>query len=335
MGDPARIPGDAEWYTDGPYMDGPLLGLGVTGFGVVATGLHGEVLAMANGRPPAFIRNAAGAEAWALHVVLSHTAEPPTITTDCLGLINQAARGLVDATMGHRSLARVWGLITADMDGVAPPLWIHNRFRWMPAHKSRAAVGTAIRSDGVPVSYQDWRTNRLADKLAKLSADRGRAPLALRTLLADASQAVEHSAALLGLTTYASNNFAETAWRDDGSACTLTRRDAFPPAFLATGRGARPGATGPRTSTAPATHPPPRHDPDDDLLAARLQHQRSAKHRARQAQADKDDAAEARGLRAWHLDRAAAPPTAAPSGPTAGERLAALRARVLARAQPP
>jgi len=212
----------------------------------------------------------------------------------------------------------------------------------MPAHKARSAIGTALRSDGSPVTYLDWRANRLVDMLAKTAATRGRAPHALRSLLDVAAQAVEFSAALLGLTTHAANTYTTTEWRADGSAHTLTRRDAQPPAFLAKGRGQRPKATGPRTQRPPQqpcpTAPPNAQNDDEraaleDSLRARLDHHRAAKHRARQEAAERAEAQEARALAAWHHDQAAAPPRVRPAGgPTAAERLEALRRRVAAKA---
>jgi len=183
----------------------------------------------------------------------------------------------------------------------------------------------------------------LVDKLAKAAAALGRAPFALRRLLTDASQAVEHSAALLGLTTYAANSYKTTEWRADGSAHTLTRRDAQPPAYLARGRGARPKATGPRattTPTQPQTQPDAACDADaaekarlEDLHQARLDHHKRARARAREATASLADAQDARALASWQRDQAAAPQRTRPADqPTAAERLEALRRRVAAKA---
>ena len=338
IGDPAELPAEAEWYIDGSCFDVRTPGYRAAGFGILAVGAQGQVLAAAHGRPPDFVLNAPGAEAWALHIVLSHVVQPPVITTDCLGLISQLGRGFDDALSSRKPLARVWALIARSLDHAAPDAWTHRRFKWMPAHKARSAVGTALRSDGLPVTYLDWRANRLVDMLAKMAATRGRAPRALRSLLDVATQAVEFSAALLGLTTHAANTYSTTEWRADGSAHTLTRRDAQPPAFLAKGRGQRPRATGPRPQQPPQRpHPAaPASAQDEDEtttlennLRARLDHQKAAKNRARQEAADRADAQEARALAAWHRDRAAAEPQRRPAdAPTAAERLAALRRRV-------
>jgi len=338
IGDPAELTGEARWYIDGSCFDIRIPGHRATGFGILAVGEQGQVLAAAHGRPPEFVLNAPGAEAWALHIVLSHVAQPPMITTDCLGLISQLVRGFDDALSSRKPLARVWALIANSLDHAAPADWTHRRFRWMPAHKARSAIGTAFCSDGSPVTFLDWRANRLVDMLAKAAAARGRAPRALRSLLDVAAQAVEFSAALLGLTTHAANSYTTTEWRADGTAHTLTRRDAQPPAFLAKGRGQRPRATGPRPQQ-PLQRPHPAAPASaqdegeratlENNLRARLDHQKAAKNRARQEAADRADAQEARALAAWHRDQAAAPPRQRPAGaPTAAERLEALRRRV-------
>ena len=141
------------------------------------------------------------------------------------------------------------------------------------------------------------------------------------------------------MTTHAANNYVTTEWRADGSAHSLVRRDSQPPAYLAKGRGTRPKATGPRA--APPALPAPasaraQRDAEnarlEELHRARLDHQKAAKARAKQAAEEQKDAQEARALATWHLDRAAAAaPERQPDRPTAAQRLEALRLRVLAR----
>jgi len=340
FGDPAALPPDTSWYIDGSCFDGALPGLAATGFGAVAADPHGVIIAIACGKPPEFVRNAAGAEAWALRIVLANAVQAPRITTDCLGLVNQVGRGLEDATAAHKPLARIWKLIASSLDFTVPCGWVNKDFKWMPAHTSRSAVGVAIRSDGCPVTYLDWRFNRLVDKVAKTAAAKGRAPLAQRRLVAEACQAVEFSAALLGLTTHAANNYLTTEWRADGSAHTLVRRDSQPPAYYAKGRGTRPKATGPRAPPPPPPAPPAptraHSDADnarlEELHRAQLEHRRGAKARAKQAAEGLEDAREARALASWHLDRATAQASARPpEQPTAAQRLEALRLRVRTR----
>jgi len=343
MGSPDQLPHDANWYVDGSLIDGPSPLTGRTGFGAVAISSKNEVLAMVYGAPPAWITNAAGAEGWALLVVLRVTAAPPAVTTDCLGVVDQLVRGFDDATSARRPLARLWKLFAVALDNVIPDDWPHNRLKWMPAHRSRAAIGTGRRSDGAFVTHADWRGNRLVDALAKSAAHRDRVPAALRNLLRDAGQAVEYSAAVLGLATRSANSCVETAWRADGSACSVTRRDAMPIPYNARGRGVRPGATGkapdePEQRSAdalPSPAPPALTSSTADELAhaARLDHMRAARGRARQLEKDKQAEAEARAHQTWLRDKAAEPNLApAADRPSATERLEALRRRVAEKA---
>ena len=342
MGAPDQLPHDARWYVDGSFIDGPSPYTGRTGFGAVAVSSDNEILAMVHGSPPAWVINAAGAEGWALLVVLRATVAPPTVTTDCLGVVDQIARGFGDATSARRPLARLWKLMAVALDNLIPEDWPHGRLKWMPAHRSRAAIGTARRSDGEFVSYIDWRCNRLVDALAKVAAHRSRAPALLRTLLRDASQAVEYSAAVLGMATKGANSCVETAWRDDGSACSVTRRDALPIPYNARGRGVRPGAasrTRAPTETQgaePLPPPPPTSTEEaaaEQASAARLDHQRTAKTRARQLAQQKVEEAETRAHQTWLRDKAAEPSRAPTADRRSGaERLAALRRRVAEKA---
>jgi len=340
LGGPASLPPDAAWYIDGSCFDNALPGLSAAGFAAVATDGNGAVVAIVYGRPPVFVRNAPGAEAWALHIVLANSVNTPRITTDCLGLVKQFDRGLGDAIAAHKPLARIWNLIASSLDFTVPEEWVNKEFLWMPSHTSRSAVGVTLRSDGNPVTYLDWRLNRLVDKVAKVAAASGRAPWRQRKLVEEAHRAVEFSAALLGLTTRAANNFQTTEWRADGTAHTQLRRDSQPPAFYAKGRGARPRAAGPRPKPLPPPSPRTRereqrnadHAHLEEQRREQLEHLKGAKTRARLAAAELDDAREARALATWHQDRAAAQAaTRPPERPSAAERLEALRQRVLAR----
>ena len=206
----------------------------------------------------------------------------------------------------------------------------------MPYHLSRGAIGTALKSCGGVVTPLDLRANRLADALAKLGALSYRAPQQLRYLLKDAEAAVELLAGQLGRVTAAANTFTHTAWLEDGTACTTQLRDSMAQPCHARGLGVRPGATGKRsaTPTGPTTQPPTSassHTAAEDAgLQARLKWANGARARASAETAAKEVGAEARFVRTWLEDKAARP--AAPrEGPTAAERLEAMRLRIRSR----
>jgi len=195
---PDVVPPTARWYMDGSFLDGPSPLTGRTGFAIAVVDDGGHLLACAYGAPPCWIRNSAGAEAWALLTVLHHCPVMPILFTDCLGLISKLARGKTAATGHDRPLARLWRLIFAAVDGAVPLESLHTTFVWVPAHRSRQAVGQTLRSDGQPLTLENWRANRLVDFLAKAAAGRYRVPGSTLRLLADATAAVSYSAALLG-----------------------------------------------------------------------------------------------------------------------------------------
>ena len=198
-------------------------------------------------------------------------------------------------------------------------------------------MGRTFRSDGILVTYRDWRSNRLVDQLAKAAALRRRTPQSFRDLLDDAFKAVEYSAACLGVVTHAANNFRETAWRADGSACAVVHRDAQPPAFLARGTGQRPKATGKRKArSCPPPLPPASSEPHlsgEQLLQAQREHQKTAKARMRQAAVDIADSQEVRAMHSWYLGMAAASAARAapPASTSAPANMAALAARIRAK----
>ena len=88
------------------------------------------------------------------------------------------------------------------------------------------SIGIRKLSDGRKLSVVDWRTNRLVDILAKLSASEAHAPMPVIALLESATEATLHAACLLGMVTHAANNHEVTTFDDGGKEVTRTLRDA-------------------------------------------------------------------------------------------------------------
>jgi len=327
----------ATFYIDGSLIDGQGSACCRTGFAIVVVDAAGELIAYAQGAPPGWVRSSPAAEAWALAMALRAVPSPPSVVTDCLGLIDTLARGKRVATAAGRPLARIWNMIFDALDGEVPQDYIHRRFRWMSSHQSMASIGRSCLSDGSLLSATDWRANRLVDALAKLAAMRNRVPKGLRDLLETAGRAVEHSAAVLGAVTFAANNHQTSELLPDGTYTLARRRDANPPAFENTsGRVAR--RKGPKATDG--AQPPPAqlqtaqqqtaHAPEPSFSAAAFAKGKAA--RAREARQGREDAAQARFAESWLADRAAAAdPTPAPPLDARG-RLEALRRRVADKA---
>eukprot|EP00973_Karenia_brevis_P025444 3511133-Karenia_brevis.AAC.1 len=69
MGSAGSVPADARWFIDGSLFDGRHFGFHSTGFGIAAIGADGSLLAYGTGKPPEWVKDAAGVEAWALACV--------------------------------------------------------------------------------------------------------------------------------------------------------------------------------------------------------------------------------------------------------------------------
>jgi hypothetical protein len=303
------------------------------GFGIVAVGRDGDVVAYAYGVPPSWLRTAAAAELWAYYTVLRQLPEPQTTTTDGLGVLEALTSGPAAACAAGSKLARVWRMVFQILDEAGAKA-AASRLTWMPSHGAVATIGRAVKSNGRVVTATDWRANRLADALAKAAASQDRAPRRCRDLLGMAAVMVEHEAALIGITSYEANNCKVSFWHEDGSLGTATKRDAEPPQV-------RRGAWGRRrpASTVPEQAPPlqlPAPAPDlgslDDGAAERCAWRRAAPARAKKAAALLE-AQRAHSFRtAWLQDRALAPLRPA-TGPTAEERLDAMRRRLAERSR--
>jgi len=327
----------ATFYIDGSLIDGQGSACSRTGFAIVVVNADGELIAYAQGAPPGWVRSSPAAEAWALAMALKAVPSPPSIVTDCLGLIDTLARGKRVATAAGRPLARIWNMVFDALDGEVPQDYIHRRFRWMSSHGSMASIGRSCLSDGSLVSATDWRANRLVDAFARLAAMRNRVPKGMRDLLEAAGKAVEHSAAVLGAVTFAANNYQTSELLPDGTYAQARRRDACPPAFENTsGRAAR--RRGPQTADdaqPQAAHPPPQPSRDQRPTEQPFSAAAFAKGkagRAREARQERDDAAQARFAESWLADRAAAPSAAPAQASDARSRLEALRRRVADKA---
>jgi hypothetical protein len=332
---------DLTYYIDGSLVDGPSKTTSRAGFAVVVVDAAGRLVGYAAGAPPAWATSSAAAEAWAMLVVLQTAAAPPKVVTDCLGLLETLQRGREAATAANRPLARLWALTFAALDGQPPEGYVHGPLCWMASHGSRGTVGIATLSDGRAVTFTDWRANRLADGLAKQAAVRDRVPAGLRRFLATAEEATCHEAAVLGMVTHAAANHWVSSTKPDGTYTVTRSRDACPPPFENTkGRAARRGTGGKQAEQdappkdpckAQDTHPQLAQRGNEDAGTAADWH-RARAQRAKQAREEKEDAAEARFHEGWAEARLRAdrPPPAA--GPTATERVEAIRLRLAAKA---
>ena len=95
---------------------------------------------------------------------------------------------------------------------------------WLPAHLSMASVGSRLKSDGKPITWTQWRGNRLADAVAKAHAIPGTLSEEARDLIKVAIAATEYSVALLGHVTREAN----TGSALDTQGTVRSARDSAP-----------------------------------------------------------------------------------------------------------
>jgi len=335
---------DLVWVIDGSRKHAEVWETATTGCGVAVIRKDGTLVAYAHATPPPWARTAAAAEAWALSLVVELCPFIPSVLTDCKAVVDAAWAGVYAATAASRPTARIWRRISHCVNGDFGQL--RRRIVWMPAHTACEAVGARRKSDGTAVQVTEWRANQLADALAKLGAGSSEYRAKVGQLIADARTALQCSAARLGEVTRAANNHREQVACADGSLKWVTRRDSAakpPAASAATLRPAQPepprqGSAAAPTARAALQRPAPTVPPAAAAAAeAALGEQSSSDSGlgvARPARApDRRRRARARADRLF-LDRAVHERTEAlrpRQGPTAGDRLEALRARVMGR----
>jgi hypothetical protein len=217
---------DLTWYMDGSAMNGRWHELATTGFGIVVTASNGEIIACAQGSPPAWVRTAAAAEAWALLQAVTANAGTPKMVTDCKSLLSTAAAGRKRAT-GHRQvLARIWTGIASALDDDTRSLVDDQKLRWIPAHLGESAIGRELEG-GRTFTATDWRANRLADALAKEASARDAISKSDAELLKSAEDAAKHACALLGVVTQAANNHRVEVANASGQTWIVAKRDTI------------------------------------------------------------------------------------------------------------
>ena len=97
---------------------------------------------------------------WALLLCIRETASPPTMVTDCLGLLRTAEAGAAAATSAKKANARVWSLIAEVVEGRLVQL--SHTLTWMPAHTTCDNFHSREKSTGSEVTTTEWRANQLA-----------------------------------------------------------------------------------------------------------------------------------------------------------------------------
>ena len=98
-------------------LDGPWAITRRVCFGIVIVSRDDSLLAYGNGTPPSWINNAVGAECWAVFIVTSLNPVLPSLTTDCLGILQMLELGAHVASLASWPLARIWSLTSHALVG--------------------------------------------------------------------------------------------------------------------------------------------------------------------------------------------------------------------------
>ena len=126
-------------------------------------------------------------------------------------------------------LARTWAQIAHYIDGRIDTLAKEKLLVWMPAHQSAKAIGNKLKSNAIPITSIEWRSDNLVDDMAKLAARKGAASEDATKLLESAEALVKHVAAQLGVAIHSANDFKEVVVLASGESVTRSRRDAQQP----------------------------------------------------------------------------------------------------------
>ncbi len=190
-GDPEEFPENAFWFIDGSAYDARRSITCRLGFAIVVVSQEGDLLGLARGTPPQFIRDSAGAEVWAFATVIQWNPSVPITYTDCLNILKVIDGGRIAAVGAASPLARTWRIIFSALDDDQSILACRDRLVWLPAHRSTSAIGTLLKSDGTPLTAIQWRGNRLVDWLAKSAAEPHRLGKPTRVAIATAEKVVD------------------------------------------------------------------------------------------------------------------------------------------------
>jgi hypothetical protein len=317
---------DVRWFIDGSVVDAKWPELAVATAAIVVVCDDGSLVAYAEALLPPTVLTAAAAEAHGLMLAVQCSVCTPRVVTDCRSLLTTADAGSARATAASKTLAGIWTIVVACLDGDLTRLIAEGLLRWMPAHKSCAQAVRQRASDGELVTVGEWRANRFADAIARSCAYRSAVPRPTAGRLQFAADVLRTEAGTLGAVTKAANRHRSEVVTDGGHRTFVTRRDSVRPE--------RPAYVAARPWRKRIAHAPPDPKPLRPRVApppppAQPRHFAQAAARATSAALRRDTrAANDFAIRQIVAERAR---SATPQAVPAADRRAALRTRVAAR----
>jgi len=159
------IPSGCVVFTDGSRLDADLpREHQAFGWAFAVLDPDGSLVVSAFGTPPRWIDTIQGCELWAVHMALQHATFPERLFTDCDSVRQGVRKPATWANSAKRRFSRVWSAIELQLDGRAE--CVH----WMPAHTSEDAFEQKCTSAGESVTEDMWLSNQLVDLMAKRGA---------------------------------------------------------------------------------------------------------------------------------------------------------------------
>ena len=177
-------------YTDGSALDGPSYEMMRCGWSFVVLDDNDAIVASAYGVTPPWIRDIGGAEGWAL-LQAAQIALPGTCTliSDCKVIVDSLHQGRTKAVGPGSTHARIYALLFSVFDDTPLEMIV-----WMPAHQTKGAADTRVKSNGEPPTQVDIEANGEADLLAKRRVEERRGPFRTRDEWRRCYDATKHRA---------------------------------------------------------------------------------------------------------------------------------------------
>ena len=251
--------------------------------------------------------------------------------SDCKGILDGLRlprQRLVDA---QSRLGRTWSMVLNALDNHVDTAI--ERLTWVPAHVSAARMrsGPPLTSAGQPLTWLQWRANRLVDAVAKSAASSTRLPASVFKWVKAAEQLHQHQAATLGMVTYAANHHEQPSVDAQGRATVRVLRDSAGQRQRGT-RTWRRFLPQQACQVIPPPEPWPASSSSSSIVSAAVQASKPLAPREKRRKLTEEHFQRERVKAATQVATHLAGSTLRPStGPTASDRLAALRARVQAR----
>ena len=319
-----EIPSGCLVFTDGSLLDNKLpRECHALGWAFAVVTVSGELIASANGVPPRWVNTIQGAELWAVLKALQSVTFPSGLYTDCDTVRSGVARGVLWGGSSKRKYSRVWTSLSTMLDENTESV------HWMPAHTPKSSIGCVHCSDGSIVDDIKWCSNQIVDLLAKDAAEGNRVSPAFRASFLFRESQLRELVVYLGRLTHAANSFQgpEGVIRDSDPKGRKKRGDC-----KANGRsGSMANSSGAPAKRAVTKWSMPRRSSSVMRVSSLVRC--SSRSKAKNATAALAASSEASFMELWHENRAASMKPA--GGPSATERLNALKQRVAARTAAP